>query len=89
MQHRDILYIADMLHIESELNAGSLPVSSAAPQPANVSLTALRPELQQWLVRWMDIDRVLPVGRGSFGTVYEATWYETQVACKLLRDEGA
>lgn len=58
----------------------SAPGDATAPGTWRLQLPAA---VQQWEVRWEDLCVVRPVGRGSFGRVYLATWRETPVAVKV------
>lgn len=40
-------------------------------------------------IEFSSIELNRPVGKGSFGTIYEATWNETQVAVKFLGDRDS
>jgi len=42
--------------------------------------------VRQWEMRWEELTLVRPIGRGSFGKVYQAVWRGTPIACKLLVD---
>lgn len=44
--------------------------------------------LASWELNFADLQIEHPVGEGSWGRVYKATWHETPVAVKVLLDAG-
>lgn len=60
-------------------------LSGSVPRSPGTAAFDARP----WLVRWDDIEVMHPIGRGSFGAVYLATFQQTPVAVKILEGGGA
>lgn len=68
--------------------SGLTPRASRIASSSSLS-SPLAPDFGHWAVRWGEIKVQRPVGRGSFGRVYQATWNATPVAVKVLIRSGA
>ena len=69
-------------------SSGSGAAALARGRSGGSGAYPLSPETQMWQVEWGELQIRRPVGRGSFGAVYEARWQETAVAVKLLFNKG-
>jgi serine/threonine protein kinase len=67
---------------------GTTPRASRVASSGSLS-SPLAPDVGHWTVRWGEIKVQRPIGRGSFGRVYQATWNATPVAVKVLIRSGA